>query len=105
MTAHLTVEADLEFSVDIPGERTVTGALTGSGSALELRVSSPDMFAGRSDSGAVRSLARALADRGVSVTVVSPRGPLVTLGAQRTSWLQRRLTGSRHLRIERGAGV
>jgi FHA domain len=30
---------------------------------------------------------------------------LVTLGAPRTSWLQRRVTGSRHIRIERGAGL
>lgn len=105
MVAHLTVEADLEFSVDIPGSIAVTGALTGSGTALELQVSSPAAFAGRSDSGALRSLAQALADKGLSITVVSPTGPLVTLGVQRTAWLQRRVTGSRHIGIERRAGL
>jgi hypothetical protein len=101
----LALAADVEFSVDVPGARRVTGALTGSGSALELRVSDPFVFAGRSDSPAIRGLAGALAGRGLSVTVVAPSGPLVTLGAARTSWWQRRVTGSRHIRIERGAGL
>ena len=105
MATQLTVDANLTFSVHIPGSRTVTGALTGSGRALQLLVSDPFLFAGRSDSGAIRGLAKGLADRGLSVSVVMPSGPLVTLGAARTSWLQRRLTGSRHIRIERGAGL
>lgn len=105
MAAHLTVDADLEFSVAIEGSRTVTGALTGAGTALELQLSQPLLFAGRSDSGSIRSLATGLADRGLSIKVVAPSGPLVTLGAARTSWLQRRVTGSRHIRIERGAGL
>ena len=42
---------------------------------------------------------------GLTVTVVAPSGPLVTLGAPRTPWWQRRITGSRHIRIERGAGL
>ena len=103
--ATLTVDADLEFSVDIPGSRSVNGALTGSGKALELRVSHPFLFAGRADTGAIRGLAKVLADRGLSISVVTASGPLVTLGAARTSWLQRRVTGSRHIRIERGAGL
>ena len=103
--ATLTVDADLQFSVDIPGSGSVNGALTGSGKALELRVSHPFLFAGRSDEGAIRGLAKGLANRGLPVTVVTPSGPLVTLGAAKTSWLQRRLTGSRHIRIERGAGL
>src|SRR3954453_22348320 len=105
MPTDLTVDADLRFSVDIPGSPTVTGSLTGSGKTLELRVSHPSLFAGRADSAVVSSLARALAERGFSVTVVSSSGPLVTLGATRTSWLQRRVTGSRHIRIERGGGL
>jgi hypothetical protein len=39
------------------------------------------------------------------MTVVDGVGPLVTLGAARSSWLQRRVTRSRHIRIERGAGL
>jgi hypothetical protein len=101
----LSIEADLRFSVELPGERTVGGVLTGSGTALELTVSDPLVFAGRGDAHAVRGIATALAARGVSVTVVAPSGPLVTLGAPRTPWWQRRVTGSRHIRIERGAGL
>ncbi|MBA2444222.1 MAG: hypothetical protein H0V49_02700 [Nocardioidaceae bacterium] len=103
--ATLTVDADLEFSVDIPGSRSVYGALTGSGKALELRVSHLFLFPGRSDTGVIRGLAKGLADRGLSIRVVTPSGPLVTLGAARTSWLQSRVTGSRHIRIEGGAGL
>ncbi|MEO6509388.1 MAG: FHA domain-containing protein [Nocardioides sp.] len=105
MSIDLSVEADLEFSVDIPGQRTLTGALTGSGKTLELSVSHPFLFAGRSDAGAIRGVAEGLARQGLTVTVTSPAGPLVTLGGRRTPWWQRPLTGSRHIRIARGAGL
>jgi hypothetical protein len=101
----LEVHADLQFSLELPGERTVTGALSGSGRALDLSVSDPFAFAGRRDARSVRGVAEALAAAGLSVTVRTPRGPLVTLGAPRTPWWQRRVTGSRHIRIERGAGL
>ena len=105
MALDVSVDADLEVVLDLPGARPVTGSLTGSGKALELRVSDPFLFAGRSDAGAIRGVADGLARRGLTVTVVAPTGPLVTLGAPRTSWLQRRVTGSRHIRVERGAGL
>ena len=105
MSTDLTVDADLEFTLDLPGARTVRGSLTGSGKHLQLRVSDPFLFAGRSDASAVRGIADGLARQGVSLTVVAPAGPLVTLGVPRTSWLQRRVTGSRHIRVERGAGL
>ena len=105
MSTDLTVDADLEFTLDLPGLRTVRGSLTGSGKHLQLRVSDPFLFAGRSDASAVRGIADGLARQGVCMTVVAPAGPLVTLGVPRTSWLQRRVTGSRHIRVERGAGL
>ena len=101
----ISLEADLTFSVAVPGNREVTGRLTGSGADLELRVSDPYAFAGRRDAGSVRGLAGVLAERGVTVTVVAPSGPLVVLGARRTSWFQRRITGSRHIRVPRSAGL
>src|SRR6188472_4072495 len=103
MSTDLTLDADLEFTLDLPGSRTVRGTLTGSGGHLQLRVSDPFLFAGRSDASAVRGIAGGLARLGVSLTVVAPAGPLVNLGVSRTSWLQRRVTGSRHIRVERGA--
>lgn len=105
MNVDLAVDADLQFSVDIPGSRTVTGELTGSGKAMQLRVSDPILFTGRSDAGAVRGLAKSLAGQGLLLRVIAPSGPLVTLGAAKTSWLQRRVTGSRHIRLERSASI
>jgi hypothetical protein len=101
----LSVDADLEFSLSTSEDRTVHGRLTGSGTALRLAVSDPSVFAGRSDARTVRGFAEALAAGGLQVTVVADSGPLVTLGAPRTSWWQRRVTGSRHIRVERGAGL
>jgi len=105
MSTDLMVDADLEFTLDLPGARTVRGSLTGTGKHLQLRVSDPFLFGGRSDASTVRGIADGLARQGVSVIVVAPAGPLVTLGVPRTSWLQRRMTGSRHIRLERGAGL
>ena len=107
MPTDLTVDADLEFSVDIPGARTVTrladrlGQDTSScGSAT--RSCSP----GGPTPAPIRGLADgARPSRGLSDRRGLRAGPLVTLGAPRTSWLQRRVTGSRHIRIERGAGL
>jgi hypothetical protein len=105
MSAELTVDADLEFSLEIPGSRTLSGVLTGSGKRMELRVSDPLLFAGKSDASAIRGLAKALAGQGLVLSVIAPSGPLVTLGVSRTSWLQRRVTGSRHIRIDRSASL
>lgn len=99
------MDADLGFSVELPGERSVSGQLTGTGSTLTLRVSDPFAFAGRRDSPAIRLAAKALADQGVAVTVVAPSGPVVTLGAHRPPRWQRWVTGSRHIRIEHGADL
>ncbi len=105
MSTDLTIDADLEFTLDLPGSRTVRGSLGGSGKNLQLRISDPFLFAGRSDASAVRGIADGLARQGVSLAILAPAGPLVTLGVPRTSWLQRRVTGSRHIRVERGAGL
>ena len=95
----LDVTADLEFTVDLPGRTPVRGSLRGTGGRLELRVSDPGAFAGRADSDSVRGVAAALAARGLVVGVVAGDATLLTLGATRTSWLQRRLTGSRHIAV------
>ncbi|MGZ5404302.1 MAG: hypothetical protein ACXWDL_06600, partial [Nocardioides sp.] len=87
MSTDLTVDADLQFTLELPGTRTVSGSLTGSRNCLQLRVSDPFLFAGRSDAAAVRGVADGLARLGISLTVVAPAGPLVTLGVPRTSWL------------------
>lgn len=103
----LDVTADLEFTVDVPGRAPVQGSLRGTAGRLELRVSDPAAFAGRGDSDSVRGFAAALAARGLVVSVVSGDATLLTLGATRASWLQRRVTRSRHIAVggPRGALV
>jgi hypothetical protein len=105
MALQTLVDADLGVTLDVPGRAPVTATLTGSGSRLDLAVSDPAVFAGRGDAAVIRGLASTLASAGLSVRVSGPTGALVTLGAPRTPWWQRRVTGSRHIRIERGAGL
>ncbi len=105
MPSQLAVLADLDFAVEVPGRAPLSGTLRGQGRRLELQVSDPGAFAGRADSAAVRTVAAALAARGLAVTVVAGDSVLVTLGRVRTSWLQRRLTGSRHIRVGGALGA
>ena len=95
----VTIAADLDFRVEVPGGATVNGHVHGAGNDLVVEVDDPTIFAGRSDAPAVRALAAGLARRGLRVQVVDREHHLITLGAVRTSWWQRRLTGSRHIRL------
>ncbi len=99
MAASLAVSADLCFEVQAPDGVRTRGTLHGQGQRLELRVDSPAAFAGAADDAAVRGAAAALAARGLTVEVISGEQTLVVLGRTRSSWWQRRLTGSRHLRV------
>jgi hypothetical protein len=105
VAADVAVAADLAFSVEVPGRRPVHGLLTGTGRRLRLAVDDPSAFAGRGDSAGVRAFADVLAGRELTVTVTSGDAELLTLGAVRSSWWQRRLTGSRHMRVGGGRGV
>ena len=90
----------------LPGAGPSSGRLTGSGqAAASSRSTTRSLFAGPRRRGVVRGFADGLAGRGLTLSVVSPPGPLVTLGARTSSWWQRRLTGSRHLRVERVPGA
>ncbi len=99
MPTDVSFDADLRFSVSVPGHTPVAGTLVGRGRRLELRLDDPVAFAGRGDSGAVRAVAELLAGYGVTVSVIAEERPLVEFGATRTNWLQRQVTGSRHLRV------
>ncbi len=99
VTTSLSFMADLRFSVAVPGHDEVRGTLTGRGKTLELRLDDPVAFAGRADARAVRAVADALAGYGITVSVIADERPLLQVGATRAGWFQRRLTGSRHLRI------
>ena len=92
----VSVDADVSFSVDVDG-RTMSGTLAGSGSDLELTVSDPWLLGG-SGTAAASAVAEQLAAAGLRLTVVADR-PLAVLGEPRTSYWQRRVTGSRHIRV------
>ena len=95
-----SVEADLCFSVEVPGRRPVTGQLEGSGSRLVLKVSDPAAFAGSGDAAGLRLVADELNRLGIAVQVRDARDqPLLTMGAVRAPWWQRPLTHSPHLRV------
>jgi len=97
--ADLLVVADVTFDVEVPDGRTVHGTLRGAGTRFVLEVDDPGVFAGGRDAPAIRRLAAALAARGMAVRVVQGDSHLVTFGAVRAPWWQRRATGSRFIRL------
>lgn len=96
MTTTVSVDADLTFSVEVDG-KAMSGTLAGSGSDLQLTVSDPWLLGG-SGTAAACAVAEQLAASGIRLTVVADR-PLAVLGEQRTSYWQRRVTGSPHIRV------
>ncbi len=94
-----TVDADLSFSLERDGTEPVTGRLHGSDNRLTLEVSDPGAFAGAGDAAGIRALAESFAERGIRVRVEHEQVHLVTLGAVRAPWWQRRATGSKRIRL------
>ena len=92
----VSVDADLSFSVEVDG-RTMSGTLAGSGADLQLTVSDPWLLGG-SGTAVAGAVADQLAASGLRLTVVADR-PLAVLGEPKTSYWQRRVTGSRHIRV------
>jgi hypothetical protein len=95
----VAIAAALDFEVSVPGQSPVHGSLRGRGNRLVLTVDDPGAFAGGRDAPVIRSLADAMAARGILVRVESSGTHLVTLGATTAPWWQRRATGTRHIRL------
>lgn len=93
------VSADLHFSLGREGRDDLHGHLTGAGSRLTLDVDDPGAFAGAGDAPLIRRVAGELAARDIVLRVVRGETHLVTLGAVRAPWWQRRVTRSRHIRL------
>lgn len=100
----LSVDADLDFEVSV-ADALVQGRLTGRNGDLHLDVSDPVSFAGRGDIDSVKRVAELLADHGMTLAVWSGGRSLLELGAVRSSWLSRRVTRSRHMRVPSVQGL
>lgn len=103
MAGRLLVDADIRISL-IPGrsgEPAVEARLRGSGTRLELAVDNPQALADLRGRRMVAGIADQLAHDGLTVRVVADGAELMVLGVPRTSWLQRRVTGSRHVKVHR----
>lgn len=95
----LVVSADLGIELETASGSTVHARLHGRGNRLLLEVDDAAAFAGAGDASAVRAFAEGLAVRGVAIRVVSGGRGLIDLGAVNAPWWQRRVTGSRRIRL------
>ena len=90
----LQADADLRIQVTAPTGRTMNGRVTARGSEVQVEVDRPDVLFASLDHSDVGRLADVLADAGVSVRVVGPRGPAAVIGAGASSRLGMWVTGS-----------
>ena len=106
----LIIHSDLTFSVDGPGGPS-SGRIEAAGSRLTVHASDPvaamdAAFGARGPaSNTPAAVANFLAERGLTVDVVGPRGPVVTLGAGVQSAVGGLVSGSRHVRLGSPRGV
>lgn len=102
MTARpLRIDSDLTFSVDGPSGSS-TGRVDAAESKVTISVTNPAAVVGSvlgnrpQNATAIGDL---LAQSGVTVEVVGPRGPVISVGAGVDSAVGALLSGSRHLRL------
>ena len=100
----LDLQGGLSFTVDGPGGST-SGTVAGDGAVLRVHADDPvAAWDGLLDSvstgpSALRAVAGALADEGLSVEVSGPRGRLALVGADADSPVGRVLLGSRRVQL------
>ncbi|WP_193609655.1 hypothetical protein [Nocardioides lijunqiniae] len=101
-TAGAVVDAlleDLAHALGRPGAPRPCWRLVESGRGLVVELDDPGTLAAFDDAPALRELAESLAARGLVVDVVARGRLLATLGAVSAPWWQRRITGTRRIRV------
>lgn len=100
----LRVDGELDFTVSPPRSEdsrpgAITGRVTADGAQVRVHLEPAPAFGGSGDLATVRLLARRLASAGLSLSVETPDGVLITLGEVRRSLVSRLLLRSRHVRL------
>ncbi|MFJ6000578.1 FHA domain-containing protein [Arthrobacter sp. NPDC092385] len=106
MASTLRFDIDIDFSLGEPAvdgkpEAGLSGTVKAAGTSIEIFVDDPASFRGNNlpSIGQVRSVAKRLSERGLSITVTGPKGLLVSVGAVKPSLTQRLITRSPHIRL------
>ncbi len=105
MLERFNIETDITFSMERGGSddqepQTVSGTVTGSGHHVEVRCDDVGALSTGSSVRDARQIAAALADEGLSVSIVGKDGPIVTMGNVKAGLLARTATRSQHIRID-----
>jgi hypothetical protein len=99
----IRIESDLTFSVEQPttdGDiQRLHGTIKADGTRIEVRTDAIPAVSTRTATTSLRRVAANLSRRGLSLSVIGPDGPLMTLGAVRGRFLDRLLARSRHVRL------
>ncbi|MCD9198033.1 FHA domain-containing protein [Aeromicrobium wangtongii] len=104
MPAALHLAADLAIDIDVPASPGYPAAhvhATVTASGNHVRIHSDDLLSlvGQPSRGAVREIARQLAQLGLVVDISGPDGLIVSLGAVESTVLNRLVTRSPHMRV------
>lgn len=101
----MRLDIDLAFSVTVPAtdsepESTVNGTVKAHGTDVVISTDTTDLYrvGPRADMTSIRGFAQELSEWGLSVSLASPEGTIVSLGAVKANAAQRVLTRSAHIR-------
>ncbi|WP_238148993.1 FHA domain-containing protein [Serinicoccus sediminis] len=109
MAEQLRVDADLTLTVSTPAsgpgteEEQLTARIVGTGAEIEVTldrlVGLPVGMGRRRAADLASDVGTVLADAGLTVVVSGPDGPVLAVGAVRSRFLDRAVTGSRHVAV------